>query len=178
MGEEEIGAFGHEQTVIEATTKDSTSAKSTSAIHVPRKDMTTADHQVTNIEQNWSDEDIKVLEGMKKAAKEVTINSNGGEAGEEGEEGEEGAEGATTATSTTKKKDANADQLQEGEGEEEIEQAPELTEDELEAQRIDAENAAIEENFEAYANLDAAEETKKIQEKEMAKNKRKAVSFL
>ena len=117
---------------------------------------------MTNIEQNWSDEDIKVLEGMKKAAKEVTINSNGGEAGGEGEEGEEGAEGATTATSTTKKKDANADQLQEGEGEEEIEQAPELTEDELEAQRIDAENAAIEENFEAYANLDAAEETKKI----------------
>ena len=126
--------------------------------------MTTADHQVTNIEQNWSDEDIKVLEGMQKAAKEVTINSNGGKAaGEEGEEGEEGAEGATTtATSTTKKKDANSDQLQEGEGEEEIEQGTELTEDELEAQRIDAENAAIEENFEAYANLDAAEETKKI----------------
>ena len=37
-----------------------------------------------------------------------------------------------------------------------------MTEEELEAQKLEAENAAIEENFEAYANLDAAEETKKL----------------
>ena len=78
--------------------------------------MTTADHEVTKIEQNWSDEDIKVMEGMQKA-KEVSINSGNGEEGT-GEEGEEegGAEGTTTKT--TKKKDANAsaDQLQGEEG--------------------------------------------------------------
>ena len=44
MGEEEVGAFGHEQTVIEASKQDSTSAKSTSAVHVPHKMATTAEH--------------------------------------------------------------------------------------------------------------------------------------
>ena len=44
MGEEEVGAFGHDQTVIEASKQDSTSAKSTSAVHVPHKMATTAEH--------------------------------------------------------------------------------------------------------------------------------------
>lgn len=62
MGEEEVGSFGGEQTVIEASKKDSTSAKSTSAVHVPHKDASTADHQTVNIEERWTDEDITVLE--------------------------------------------------------------------------------------------------------------------
>ena len=53
---------------------------------------------------------------------------------------------------------------------------PELSEEELEQKRQDEENQKINEGFEEYASLDAAEETKKLQEKEMAKNKRKAVS--
>ena len=53
----------------------------------------------------------------------------------------------------------------------------ELTEEELEQQRSEAENNAINEGAEAYAELDANAETKKLQEKEMAKlGKRKAVS--
>ena len=59
-----------------------------------------------------------------------------------------------------------------------MEKEPELTAEELEAMRIEEENRAIEENFEAYSNLDAAEESKKLQEKELAKNKKKAVSEL
>ncbi len=42
--EEEVGQYGHEQTVILAEEKDSTTAKATSAVHVPHKDTTTADH--------------------------------------------------------------------------------------------------------------------------------------
>ena len=42
--EEEVGALGHEQTVITAEEKDSTTAKATSSVHVPHKDTLTADH--------------------------------------------------------------------------------------------------------------------------------------
>lgn len=76
MGEEEVGAFGQEQTVIEASMKDSTTAKSTSALHVPHKDVAIMDHQVVNIQDQWTDEDIKVMEGIEdaKAKKDVKIN--------------------------------------------------------------------------------------------------------
>ena len=38
------------------------------------------------MEQNWSDEDIKVMEGMEQAAKtkDVKINTKGGAAGADG----------------------------------------------------------------------------------------------
>ena len=109
---------------------------------------------------------------MQKA-KEVTVNTAAGaEECEEGEDGDACRAEAAAKQAAKKKKDASAssDQLQEegGEGGEEqleeeiVEVVPELTEEEKEAQRIEAENAAIEENFEAYANLDAAEETKKL----------------
>lgn len=42
--------------------------------------------------------------------------------------------------------------------------------------RVDAENEKINENYENYVALDADEESKKLQEKELAKNKKKAVS--
>ena len=48
--------------------KDSTTAKSTSAVHVPHKDASTADHQITKIEDTWTDDDIKVMQGIEKAA--------------------------------------------------------------------------------------------------------------
>ena len=79
------------------------------------------------------------MEGMEKAGKggkDVKINTKGsstsGEVGEEGEGVEEGEEGATASQET------GTDQLQEGGGEEEVaEQAPELTEEEIENQRIE-----------------------------------------
>lgn len=80
-------------------------------------------------------------------------------------EGIKAAEGKKTPAinSTTPSEDGEeGDQLQEGEEGEELEKEPELTEDELELQKLDEENKKIEENFEAYTNLDAAEETKKI----------------
>ena len=55
---------------------------------------------------------------------------------------------------------------------------PELSEEELEQQKIEQDNASIEENYDNYVALDASEETKKLQEKELAKNKKKAVSCL
>ena len=51
-----------------------------------------------------------------------------------------------------------------------------MTEEELEQQRIEEENRKIEENFDAYSEMNVEEETKKLQEKELAKNKKKAVS--
>jgi len=51
-----------------------------------------------------------------------------------------------------------------------------LTEEEQEALRQEQENEKINENFDSYVEMDAAAESKKIAEKEMAKNKRKAVS--
>lgn len=48
--EEEVGNFGHEQSVILAHEKDSTTAKATSSVHVPHKDATTAQHQESNID--------------------------------------------------------------------------------------------------------------------------------
>ena len=152
--EEEVGQYGHEQTVIIAEEKDSTQAKATSAVHVPHKDTTTADHQLVNVEDNWSENDIKVLEGMNAASKNVTTNVTG--------------DGT----------DANTDQSEyftEGEPEDQ-EEAPELTEEELEEKRIEDENRQIEENFDQYSEMNVEEETKKLQEKELAKNKRKAVS--
>ena len=62
MGEEEVGQLGHEQTVIVAEEKDSTTAKATSSVHVPHKDATTVEHQTSNVE--WSDNDIKIAEGF------------------------------------------------------------------------------------------------------------------
>ena len=44
--------------------------------------------------------------------------------------------------------------------------------------RLAEEDAQIEQGFEAYAELDAEAESKKRMEKEMAKNKRKAVSSI
>ena len=81
-------------------------------MHVPHKDASTADHQVVKVENQWSDEDIKVMEGLEHASagKDIKINS----ADATGEEGGEGGDGS-------------GDQLQE-----EAEQAPELTEEELE----------------------------------------------
>ena len=143
--EEEVGELGHEQAVITAEEKDSTTAKATSSVHVPHKDAVTADHQVVNVEENWSEEDIKVLEGFNK---NVTTNVA------------PGTEGADQGL----------------EGDQEYEPAPELTEEELEQQRIEEENKKLEEGFEDYAALDADAETAKLQEKEMAKNKKKAVS--
>lgn len=65
------------------------------------------------------------------------------------------------------------------EGEEEAQEpVEELTEEELEAKRQEEENQKLNEDFENYSNLDAGAETKKLQEKVMAKNKRKAVSHL
>jgi len=54
-GEEETGELGHEQTVITAEAKDSTTAKATSSVHVPHADTLTADHQVVKIEEEWND---------------------------------------------------------------------------------------------------------------------------
>ena len=48
--EEEVGQLGHEQTVIAAEEKDSTTAKATSSVHVPHKDSSTADIQGTKID--------------------------------------------------------------------------------------------------------------------------------
>jgi hypothetical protein len=39
---------------------------------VPHKDASTADHQITKIEENWSDEDIKVMEGIEKTGSNGT----------------------------------------------------------------------------------------------------------
>ena len=55
--EEEVGQFGHEQTVILAHEKDSTQAKATSSVHVPHKDATTAVHQESNIDIDEPNED-------------------------------------------------------------------------------------------------------------------------
>lgn len=46
----------------------------------------------------------------------------------------------------------------------------------MEEKRIEEENTQIEENFDQYSEMNVEEETKKLQEKELAKNKRKAVS--
>ena len=51
-----------------------------------------------------------------------------------------------------------------------------MTEEEQEAMRQEQENQKINENFDSYVEMDAAAESKKIAEHEMAKNKRKAVS--
>ena len=58
-----------------------------------------------------------------------------------------------------------------------VEEVPvELTEEELEQKRQQEEEEAINANFENYSNLDANAESMKLQEKQMAKNKKKAVS--
>jgi len=67
--EEEVGAFGHEQTVIIAHEEDSTSAKATSRVHnVDDQDSKKAVHETTNIKESWTQEEIdKHNEDMKKA---------------------------------------------------------------------------------------------------------------
>ena len=77
--EEEVGQFGHEQTVITAEEQDSTTAKATSSVHnVNYADSHAADHvdNHANVEQNWSESDIKVAEALT-ASNAVTINSSG-----------------------------------------------------------------------------------------------------
>ncbi len=115
-----------------------------------------------NVEENWSESDIKVLEGMNAASKNVTTNT-------------------TPAAGGDGTQDPNADQSQyftEAETADSEEAPPELTEEEAEEQRLEEENRQIEENFDAYTELNVEEETKKLQEKELSKNKRKAVSVV
>ena len=150
--EEEVGAYGHDETVIIAEEKDSKQAKATSAVQAPHKDSTTADHQEVNVKEHWSDSDIKVLEGMSQASQNVTTNAN--------------AEGEGDQDQSQYFTEANPEE----------EPAEALTEEELEQQRIEEENRKIEENFDAYSEMNVEEETKKLQEKELAKNKKKAVS--
>lgn len=64
--EEEVGNFGHEQTVILAHEKDSTTAKATSSVHVPHKDATTAVHEIIKIDENWTEEEIAAAKGVQK----------------------------------------------------------------------------------------------------------------
>ena len=71
LGEEEVGGMGHEQAVSIAGEKDSTTAKATSSVHVPHKDASTKDIQATNVEDQWSENDIKVAEALNK---NVTTN--------------------------------------------------------------------------------------------------------
>jgi len=158
--EEEVGELGHEQAVITASEKDSTTAKATSSTHVNRKDMIYKDEKATDVESNWSADDILSAEAF------ATGNH-------------------TLATNVAPKVDENGEEIDQSqfacEGDEcdalnEAEQAPELTEEEKENVKLAEEVANIEQGFEAYAELDAAEESKKRMEKEMAKNKKKAVS--
>ena len=74
--EEEVGQFGHEQTVILAHEKDSTTAKATSSVHVPHKDATTAEHQTSNVDvEQMSEEEIQASkDALKKANDKVSIN--------------------------------------------------------------------------------------------------------
>ena len=53
-----------------ATEKDSTTAKATSAVHVPHRDASTAAHEVVSIEQQWSDEEIRQKNLEAQQAKE------------------------------------------------------------------------------------------------------------
>lgn len=146
LNEEEVGGMGHEQAVSIAGEKDSTTAKATSSVHVPHKDASTKDEHSTNIEETWSENDIKVAEQLNH--KNVTTN--------------------VQPTS-------NMDEDQEYS--EYTEEPEELSEEDLELKRIEEENLKIEQGFEEYSNADAALETAKLQEKEMAKNKKKAVSI-
>ena len=88
--EEEVGAFGHDQSVILAEEKGSTTAKITSAVHVPHKDATTADIEANHIEDEWNEKDIKIMEGFANGGNKVTTNPAKKEGEGEGEEGEEG----------------------------------------------------------------------------------------
>ena len=132
LGEEEVGGMGHEQAVSIAGEKDSTTAKATSSVHVPHKDASTKDIQATNVEDQWSDHDIKVAESLNK---DVTTN-------------------------VAPKPEGNADEDQEYS--EYVEQPEELSEEELEIKKIEEENQKINEGFEEYANADAAAETAKL----------------
>ena len=73
--EEEVGSFGHEQTVILAHEKDSTTAKATSSVHVPHKDATTAQHEITKIEDTWSEEELAEYKRQQEKNLEVKINT-------------------------------------------------------------------------------------------------------
>lgn len=95
-GEEEVGQLGHEQTIILASEQDSTMAKATSAVHVPHEDTKKMVHQEVNVEEYWSDDDIKITDQL---GKNVTTNADAPQKplkkeGEEGEseEGEEASE--------------------------------------------------------------------------------------
>ena len=74
--EEEVGELGHEQAVITAAEKGSTTAKATSSVHVPRKDLITMDQQEnkSNVEDNWTAEDIKVAEAFSLTNHTMTTN--------------------------------------------------------------------------------------------------------
>ncbi len=68
--EEEVGSFGHEQTVIIAHEEDSTTAKATSRVHNPDEaNSKKADIDSKKAEEFWTEEEIqKNKEEMKKQA--------------------------------------------------------------------------------------------------------------
>ena len=103
--------MGHEQAVSIAGEKDSTTAKATSSVHVPHKDASTMDIQETKVEDNWTDSDIKVAGDLNKDVKTNVVPKE--------------------------KKEGEEDQDQEYT---EIVETEELTEEELEIQRIEQEN--------------------------------------
>lgn len=103
------------------------------------------DIQETKVEDNWTDSDIKVAGDLNKDVKTNVVPKE--------------------------KKEGEEDQDQEYT---EIVETEELTEEELEIQRIEQENQQINDNYDAYVELDTAAETAKLQAKEMAKNKKKA----
>ena len=101
-------------TVSIASEHDSTTAKATSAVHnIHYADSKEQDHSADNankVEAEWSEADIKVLEGMGEKAPTVTTTPS-----EDGDESQEAVE-------------------------DEEDQPVELTEEEKEQQRIEEEN--------------------------------------
>ena len=67
-------------------------------------------------------------------------------------------------------------EVDEATGEDQGAESEELTEEELKQKKQQEEIADIDANLESYHNADAQAEAVKLQEKQLAKNKRKAVS--
>ena len=55
--------------------KDSTTAKATSSVHVPHKDATTAQHEIVQIEDTWSEEELAEYKKQQEKNLEVKINT-------------------------------------------------------------------------------------------------------
>ncbi len=92
--EEEVGSFGHEETVIIAHEEDSTTAKATSRVHNPDGvNSKKADIDSKKAEQFWSEEEIqKNKEEMKKQA-DAKAKSEAKAKADKEKSKEEGAEG-------------------------------------------------------------------------------------